>query len=298
MKENIFDQCLEKITDAISILPDKPEETPLNTLKALYLKAAGIPVSVVKAETHELPELNEEEINTLYKLIDKRLQGVPLAHITRRQSFMGLEMLAGPQALIPRKETEILAHSALEILRDLDADNITVIDVCTGAGNIALSIAGAIENADIYAADLSEDAVDLARENADLLGLSSQVKFYSGDLLQPFETLDLYAKVHLLSCNPPYISSSKVQEMPQEISSFEPQLAFDGGSFGINLIRRLISEADKFLIDGGYLVFEVGLGQGDVIKKQVEKTGLYSDIRMINDEAGMPRVIIARKALS
>ena len=295
MDENTFNKYLSSLEENISILPDKPEETPLNTLKALCCMAAGAPVSVIESEKYSISQLDNPDIEQLEKLIAKRIDGTPLAYLTGRQSFMGLEMLAGPEALIPRKETEILGYTALATIDNYDADELTVVDVCTGAGNIALAIANHKDNIKVYAADLSDDAIKLARKNAAHLNLSNQVEFYVGDLLEPLDTLGIDNLADILTCNPPYISSSKVSEMPNEISSFEPELAFDGGSFGINLIRRLIVDAYKFLKPDGHLIFEVGLGQGDIIKKQVEKTGLYKNIKTVNDEAGNPRVVAAQK---
>lgn len=293
--KDIFNKYLTQLSKNLSILPDKDEETPVNTLKALWLVAAGTPVSVLKAEGYKLPELSAHDLVKLEELIIKRVEAVPLAHLTGRQSFMGMEMLAGPEALIPRKETEILGYTAIEILKQIPAENPYIIDVCTGAGNIALVIADSIKSSKVYAADLSEDAVKLAKKNADFLGLSSRVEFYCGDLLVPFESADLYEKIHLLTCNPPYISTSKVSGMPDEISKFEPSLAFDGGAFGVNLIRRLIIDAEKFLCTDGFLAFEVGLGQGDIIKKQVEKSAIYTNIKTVNDDSGNPRVVVAQK---
>lgn len=295
--DEIFRQYLESLSLNLTTLPDKPEETPENTLKALWLKAAGNPVSVLRAQDMDLPELSSEELIKLEELIEQRIDKVPLAHLTERQSFMGLEMLTGPQALIPRKETEILARTALNLLEKLQnsSGDIFVIDVCTGAGNIALVLANFNEQIKVYAADLSEDAVELAKKNTSFLALDGQVSLFSGDLLEPFKNLKLEDSVDLLTCNPPYISSSKVPDMPEEISNFEPELAFDGGSFGINLIRRLIKDAAQYLRPNGYLAFEVGLGQGDVIKKQVEKSNLYKDIYTVNDDSGNSRVIVAKK---
>lgn len=295
MSNDLFEKKLSVLEEKISILPDKPEENPLNTLKALWLKSSGTAVSAVKAESCDLPELSDEQVILLDELIEKRINGTPLSHITGRQLFMGLEMLAGPEALIPRKETEILGITALEIANKISNKELIIIDVCTGAGNIASVLANALENSKVYAADLSENAVELAKKNAEFLGLSSKIEFYSGDLLDPLDQLELFNTTDLLTCNPPYISTSKVSSMPDEISSFEPDLAFDGGSFGINLIRRLITDAEKYLSSDGYLVFEVGLGQGDIIKKQVEKSTLYKNIYTVKDELDNPRVIVAQK---
>lgn len=293
----MFNQYLELLSENLITLPDKPEETAENTLKALWLKASGNSVSVIKAQEEELSELSTDELIKLEDLIKKRIDDVPLAHLTERQSFMGLEMLAGPQALIPRKETEILAKASLNILQKISAkqSEICVVDVCTGAGNIAVALANSNKNIKVFAADLSEDAVELARRNTNFLNLDDQVKLFSGDLLEPFKDLELNGSVDLLTCNPPYISSSKVPDMPAEISNHEPELAFDGGSFGINLIRRLIKDAAKYIKPEGYMAFEVGLGQGEVIKKQVEKSNLYENIYTVNDGSGNARVIVAQK---
>ena len=295
--QKIFDRYLEKLSDNMSILPDKSEETPYNTLKALWLAAAGESVSVVNAEKADLPALSDDALSELEEMVNRRLNNVPLAHITGRQSFMGMEMLAGPDALIPRKETEILGNAAIQILKEISCavEEPHVIDVCTGAGNIALAIANSDGSAKVFAADLSEDAVRLAKQNAEFTGLSSQVEFHCGDLLEPLECLELSEKIHLLTCNPPYISTSRVSDMPDEISEHEPSLAFDGGAFGVNLIRRLISDAEKFLCKGGYLAFEVGLGQGDLIRKQVERSAAYTNIKTVSDDSGNPRVVIAQK---
>lgn len=294
MTEN-FEKYLNILSEELSILPDKHEETPFNTLRALWLTAAGISVSAIKSESHQLPELSNSEYHNLEELIGKRLDNVPLAHLTGKQSFMGMEFHSGPEALIPRKETELLALTAVKILRDIDAQIINVVDVCTGAGNVAISIANAIVNSKVYATDISDGAIKLAKQNAELHNMYSQVSFYCGDLLKPLNNIGLEGKVDLLSCNPPYISSSKISDMPSEISVYEPGEAFDGGPFGVNLACRLISDAEKLLCHNGCLAFEVGLGQGLVIQKFLNKTGFYHNIEMINDDLGNPRVLVAQK---
>jgi release factor glutamine methyltransferase len=122
------------------------------------------------------------------------------------------------------------------------------------------------------------------------------VLFRSGDLLSAFETDDFLGKTDLIICNPPYILSSKVQKMESEISSNEPVLAFDGGMLGIKIIQKLIAEAPKFLRNDGWLVFEVGAGQGDFIIKLCQKLQSYSEIQPVTDKAGNIRVIVAHKS--
>ncbi len=291
----LFDDLLDKLSRELVPLPDKPEETPESTLRALWMLVAGEPMSVASAMSRELPDLDSRQQEDLKKTIQRRLDGVPLAHISGRQSFMGMELLAGPEALIPRKETELLAASAIDILRRRDDEGeVKVIDVCTGAGNVALAIAKAVQHARVYASDLSEEAVGLARMNTEMHDLSDRVALYAGDLLEPFRNLGLRGRVDMITCNPPYISSAKVPAMASEISEHEPEMAFNGGVFGINLMRRLIAEAPEFIRSGGHLVFEVGLGQGPAMRKQVEKLPDYGQVRAVEDAHGDARVIVAR----
>ncbi len=295
MKGECYEAFLRDLSRELSILPDKPEETPENTLKALWSLAKGKPLSAELARDYEPEELAEDEYAQLKACVQQRLAGMPLAHISGRQCFMGLELIAGPEALIPRKETELLAGAAVDVLRGYDAGGTAyVIDVCTGAGNVAVAIATEIEHAQIYAGDLSEEAVVLAHQNCKKHGLVDRIQLHSGDLLDPFQVLDLKGKVDMITCNPPYISSAKVPAMANEIASHEPQMAFDGGVFGVNLMRRLISEAPDFICDGGYLLFEVGLGQGPALEKQVSNMPEYGSVEIVSDAEGNARVIVAR----
>jgi release factor glutamine methyltransferase len=278
-------------------LPDKPEETASATLAALAQLAAGRQLSVIAAAREPLPTLDAGAQRHLGSLITQRLSGVPLAHLTERQRFMGLELLAGPEALIPRHETELLAGAAVARGTELakSQSSLLAVDVCTGSGNVALAIAHHVPQARLFAADLSESAVVLARRNAELLGLTSRVTLAAGDLLAPFDNADFHGKVDLLTCNPPYISTGKLETMPTEIIGFEPSLAFDGGPLGIRIIQKLITEAPRFLRSGGWLCFEVGLGQGTPVKNRVIKTGHFEDVETVNDSQGEPRAIVARR---
>lgn len=293
-----FSRHLAALEAGFKSLPDKPEETAAATLAALWHLAAGQRFSVVAAgEQPQLPALDAAGDERLHALITRRLAGEPLAHLTERQRFMGLELLASPEALIPRRETELLAQAVLERGRELarETGSLTAIDVCTGSGNVALALAHHLPSARVFAADLSESAVQLARRNAELLGLAERVTLAAGDLLAPFDTPQFHGKVDLLSCNPPYISSGKLEHMPTEIIGFEPSLAFDGGPLGIRIIQRLMTEAPRFLRRGGWLCFEIGLGQGPAVKSRVVKTGDFDMVVTVVDPAGDIRAIVARR---
>ena len=294
----LFTDRLAQLDAALRTLPDKPEETTTSALQTLWHLAAGQALSIEAATRLPLPALNAAQRLKLDELIAQRIGGTPLAHLTERQHFMGLEMLAGPQALIPRRETELLAHAALAKLRQLATAQgdrpALVIDVCTGSGNLALALANGVPHAQVFGADLSEDAVSLAQRNARHLGLHERVQWRSGDLLAPFDEPNFHGQVDLLVCNPPYISSGKLESMPTEIVGFEPRLAFDGGPFGIRILQRLMREAPRFLRPGGWLAFEVGLGQGPAVLQWLNKTGHYDTIESVLDAQGQPRAFLAR----
>jgi release factor glutamine methyltransferase len=228
--------------------------------------------------------------------MQRRLAGVPLAHLTHRQRFVDMEMLAGSEALVPRRETELLARAGIDLARQIATRqaSVRVVDVCTGSGNVALAIACHVSVAKVFAADLSEEAVTLARRNAEHLKLQARTEFRAGDLLAPFDTSDFHGTVDVLTCNPPYISSAKVEQMHGEISQHEPHLAFDGGPFGVAILMRLLQDAPRFIRPGGWLAFEVGLGQGPAMAKRLEKLARVTEVRPLSDEHGAIRALVAR----
>ncbi len=286
-----------RLAESVQFLPDKPEETPGSTLRALWMTACGEPVSAEAAADVTPPDLDAVQAGRLDELIQRRINGEPLAHITQRQQFMGLELHAGPEALIPRKETEILARCVIDLLRDMEADGHAplVIDVCTGAGNLPVAYAAHSERAMIHAADLCDKAAGLACRNVESLAFHDRIEVRVGDLLSPFEPERFHGKVDVLSCNPPYISSGKVKTMDTEIASHEPDLAFDGGPFGISILQKLIQEGPDYLRPGGWLVFEVGLGQGEIMAKRLGKDDRFARVETHADEAGAVRVVAAQR---
>lgn len=290
-----FQVMLDQLATCWHPSPDKPEETPSNTIRALWFCAAGQACSCELAADGELPDLTPAQASHLATLFQLKLRGVPLAHLIRRQRFMGLELLAGPEALIPRKETEILANAAIAAIRSVVAaqGQATVMDICTGCGNLPLAYAHHVASCRVVAADLSEEAIDLACRNARHLQLSQRVEFRTGDLFAPFHTPDFIDNVDIITCNPPYISSAKLSVMASETANFEPSMAFDGGPLGVSILMRVISRAPVYLRSGGYLGLEVGLGQGPASCRILANAG-YSDIRTFNDAAGQIRAIIAR----
>jgi release factor glutamine methyltransferase len=291
-----FSDLLQEVQRFWTPLPDKPEETPEGLLAALWSTACGHPLSVDRASSATLPPLDTAGAARLRELLERRKNGVPLAHLTERQSFMGLEFLAGPQALIPRKETEILGRAALAKIACMAKKRgpLMVMDVCTGSGNLALAYAFYEPQARVYASDLSPEAVHLARRNCQLMGLGERVEVRIGDLLEPFEEPTFLGKCDFLSCNPPYISAAKVKEMHPEISRHEPQAAFNGGAYGVSILMKLLKNAPRFVRPGGWLGFEVGHGQGPGLARQLERNPAFAGVETYADAAGEIRAILAK----
>ena len=290
---DLVERCGSRITS----LPDKPEETIETVVRALWLCVAGTPVSSVKAAAIPLPVLTDDQRRKLETLLEQRCQGVPLAHLTGRQQFMGLEYICTAQALIPRKETEIVGNAARSILTEKTSSGNAsprVLDLCTGSGNLACAMASHVPQCVVFASDLSPDAVSLAQANAQQLGVSDRVKIFTGDLFAPFESEQFFNSFDLIICNPPYITTAKLPFLHHEIIRHEPKMAFDAGPLGLAIIWRLFQDAPRFLKDGGWLAFEVGLGQGAALVQRLSKLKEFTQVSGLSDDNGHVRAIIGQ----
>jgi len=296
MPANFYRELLGLIGLRFVPAPDLPDETPESTLCALRLAAAGVPMSAAAAVGATMPELDAEGRVLLSALVEARLGGTPLAYLTGRQRFLDLEFAVRPGVLIPRRETELLARTALELLDDgADDRSRWCLDVGTGCGNLAVALAVARPGLRIGASDLSTVAVDVARENAVRLAPRSVIDFRVGDLLAPFDEAEHLGRCDLIVCNPPYISSASVPRMRAEIAGHEPAEAFDGGYGGLIVLRRLLLEAPRFLAPGGWLALELGAGQGEAVGQRLRATGQYRESRDYRDAHGMIRVVAGRR---
>lgn len=296
-QKKLFDKLLEILKTKLIILHDKREENPQNTLSALWHNAYGSRVSPIAAEKLELPILTLLQIVLLEESIESRLLGIPLAHLTERQHFMGLDYIVNKGLYIPRKETELLAKSAIDTIEtDFVSDpNVFVLDLCSGIGTVALAIAHYCINTTVFGSDIHEPAIYAAEINARHLFLNERATFFTADMFDPFEALSLKNNTKLIVSAPPYISSVKVKQMATEISDHEPQEAFDAGPFGLSVFNKLISVAPEYLCENGYLIFECGLGQGDFLANRISKNEHYGEITKICDENGNVRVLKAKK---
>lgn len=293
----LFNHWFEILSKEIIILPDKSEENADNTLRALWQLAYGVHVSPIVAEKLDLPILSSTQIVLLEELIQSRISGVPLAHLTERQHFMGLDYILNKGLYIPRIETELLAQTAIETISAdfLSEDKVNVLDLCTGIGTVALAIAYYCSNTQVFGSDIYEPAIGAAEINAQHFHLENRSSFFHADLFDPFATLAIKEHIHLIVSAPPYISTIKVKQMATEIAHHEPEEAFDAGPFGLSIFNQLISIAPEYLQKNGYLIFECGLGQGEFLINRITKNKQYRDVTPICDENGNIRVVKAKK---
>jgi HemK-like putative methylase len=201
--------------------------------------------------------------------------------------FLGVDIETGPGALIPRAETELCGRTAIAKLGAGEA----FVDVCCGTGNLACAIAAASPRARGFALDLTDGAVALARRNVARLGLGDRLEVRQGDLLAPLG--DPAASFDLVVCNPPYISTGKLAT--RDDLAGEPREAFDGGPYGLSIHQRVARDALPYLRPGGWLVFELGLGQERQLEIVIQRARGYDGVEFVTDDSGAPRVAAARK---
>lgn len=228
--------------------------------------------------------LGELELAPLRKLVQRRGEGEPLQHLLGTVEFCGRIFLCDKRALVPRPETEELVG----FLTSNDEHRTSnIVDVGTGSGVIALTLASKFPEAQIVGVDVSEEALSLARENAERLGLSERVQFLQGDLLEAVD-----GKFHLIVANLPYIAAQDRHTLSREVLH-DPDVALFAGARGDELVRELIEQAPARLRPGGLLALEIGLGQSDALLSALAEKK-YRDIYSKNDYSGVIRFLFAR----
>lgn len=229
---------------------------------------------------HGDQEIEDEKMQDFLQLIEKRAAHIPLQHLTGEQNFMGLDFLVNEHVLIPRQDTEILVE---EIMRDLH-DRIRILDMCTGSGCILLSLLHYSNDCSGVGVDVSEDALAVARQNADRLA-EKQAVFIQSDLFEKVE-----GSFDLVVSNPPYIRSQEIAGLMPEVREHEPHLALDGKDDGLHFYREIIKGAMPHLKRGGQLFFEIGYDQGEAVQALLAANG-YTEIAVVKDYAGLDRVV-------
>jgi len=238
-------------------------------------------------------ELGEKDRKEIEHLLQRRISGEPLQYILGQQEFWSTRFKVDPRVLIPRPETEILVEQALSMLSKISLERRPVVlDIGTGSGAIAISLAREWRNIRIIASDISRQALILARENAQCSGVLEQIDFVNGDLFCPFTEREIF---DLILSNPPYIRQSEMGQLPREIRDFEPAIALDGGEDGLDFYRKIVCQASSYLRKEGWLLMELGQGQHRKVSEMMEETGLFEGMDSVRDLSGIERVVRAQK---
>ena len=230
-------------------------------------------------------KVSENTIFNFKKLIDRRVKQEPLAYILKNKEFWSKDFLVNRNTLIPRPETELLCEKVIEIFKN---KNLHILDMGTGSGCIILSILSELKIARGVAIDISSEAINVAKKNAKTLGLKKRIKFFNKSLE------DIYGyKFDLIVSNPPYIRSSDIKNLPEEVKRFEPKIALDGGKDGLDVIKKVIYKSTTILKNLGMLALEIGYGQYYKVSQILKKQNFKEEL-LVNDYKNNVRCILAR----
>jgi len=235
--------------------------------------------------------LSEDEHKKFMELLERRISGECVAYILEKKEFRGLEFFVNPSVLVPRPDTELLVEAVLEKERlwnkiGAGGETIRALDLCTGSGAIAISLKNEMPGLEVWAADISAEALETAKTNAGRYQMTESIRFYQGHL---FEALPAKLKFHVIVSNPPYIPSAEIERLPPEVQR-EPRLALDGGKDGLGIIREIIAHAPDYLEPRGTLLLEAGPEQMKSVSQTLEKNR-FINIKTYNDLSGLERVI-------
>lgn len=267
------------IDDATRRLESAGVDTPRLDAELLLAAAAGATRSEIIAG---LLDPSPAAADTYAAWIDRRVKREPLAYITGTRGFRRIDLQVDPRVLIPRPETELLVAV---IKRDRPCG---ILDVATGSGAVALALADELPDATITASDISADALEVARANAEALGTKA-IAFVKSDLLEQVE-----GSFDAIAANLPYVEAETIAGLQPEVATYEPRLALDGGADGLDLVRRLATQAPAALKPGGLLALEIGAGQAAATETILEAAG-FTDLESHKDLAGIERVVSGRK---
>jgi len=242
--------------------------------------------------------LVERELSALRTLLKARAARKPIQYVLGKTEFFSLPFLIAEGVFIPRPETEILVQEVVNDLRSLSrAEDIVLFDLGTGCGCIAVSVAHNVQKCTVYASDVSQDALTLARRNAEINGVTERIIFLRGDMFEPYLACE-GPKADIIVSNPPYISEEDWDSLPDEVRCYEPRTSLVAGEGGFDFHRRIIGSAEFFLKPGGSVFLEIGEGQKDAVLRLFNARQKYVDIRSRQDYNGAERVVSASLSLA
>ncbi|MEK6646301.1 MAG: peptide chain release factor N(5)-glutamine methyltransferase [Candidatus Firestonebacteria bacterium] len=234
-------------------------------------------------------ELSKLQSKNYSSYINKRKKHIPLQYLLKSQEFMDVKLYIDKGVLIPRPETEILVEKFIELVKN-KSKKIKILDIGTGSGNIAIMLALNL-NCVVYAADISVDALKIAKYNAKQYKVSDKIKFIQADILNLLPT---FCDFDAVISNPPYIKSDDIDKLSDEVSKYEPRIALDGGKDGLLFYKSILSKIKKILKPNGIIAFEIGMGQKKHLLQILNQLGNFTDIKFIKDYQSIDRVVFAR----
>lgn len=283
---NTLQELIQRGRSLLKALPHPQLETKLLLLKCLDLSEEEF----LASKDNSIPRSRERCFN---RLILRRLAGVPLSYLTEIKEFWSIPFRVSPGVLIPRPETELLVEKTLEL--STGGEEI-IVDLGTGCGNIAVSLAQELPKARIFATDTSQKALRLARLNASLQAVSG-ITFVRGSLFLPLDKLRLRTKCDFIVSNPPYVSQAEWEKLSREIRDHEPRSSLVAGETGLEVIEQIIQGALLYLKPGGYLLIEMGYDQKDAIRSIFDACSSWEKLKFFKDLAGVNRVAVARRSV-
>ena len=227
-----------------------------------------------------------QEVN-YFKAIKKLCQGIPLQHITNMQEFMKMRFYVDENVLIPRQDTEILVEEVIKIAKKINAKKI--LDLCTGSGAIAVSLAKYVKNSEITAVDISKNALNIAKLNAKNNEVEEKITFIQSDLFKNVKK----EKYDIIVSNPPYIKKDILKKLDREVQK-EPEIALDGGYDGLDFYRKIINMVDEYLKFHGYLCFEIGYDQKEEVEELIKEQGKYIETYCKKDLCDNDRIVVTK----
>jgi release factor glutamine methyltransferase len=275
-------------------LKDHQIENP--QLNAELLLSRSLNLSREELYIHFNSQPKEKEKEMFQRLIKRRISGEPLQYILGHQEFWSIDFKVDPRVLIPRPETELLVEQALSILSQNPLERTPfVLEIGTGSGAVGISLAKEVKDIFLVATDISINALLLAKENAKSAGVIRHIEFVNGDLFAPFRLFREREPFDLILSNPPYITHSEMGGLAREVKDYEPIIALYGGEDGLDFYRSITSQAPFYLRKGGWLLLEVGQGQGPKVSEEIEGREDFLKIECIQDLSGIERVVKAQR---
>ncbi len=283
--------CLETLNQAVEKFRSEGIDRPRTNAELLL----GAVLSVKKIDLYLNRDriLTTEETERFYRFVQERLSGKPVQYIIGSTEFFGLELKVNPNVLIPRPETETLVEVVLEHLTGVAQPRI--VDVGTGSGAIAISLAKNLGGSFVFATDISTGALAVAKENASRHKVESQIEFVSGDLLDPLVDRNIGGTIDCVVSNPPYVSRDEFDDLPKEVRDFEPIVALKTDEEGTLCHRNIVEKSLDFLREGGILALEVGSGQAGEVADLIRNQRGFDKAETKRDLGGRDRIVLARR---